>query len=1036
MSIYRLSTARGETHRIGHTARWRTCWLFAPFTVAILSLTACAQGADDDDAIAVRVPGLLATYAHPASGVEFTRYEAAPAILLAAAESPDPRLPATGWHVTYSGVIEILRPGDYRFDAVANGKLSVSIAGRPVALRTTNDQHESADASPAVPLELGLQPFELTFEPSPNDAARLQIYWKSESFEPEPLPSRALGHETSAPTPSDTFRQARLSIEDHNCIACHRANEQLPLSAQIGKRPAPRLTGAGARLKAGWIYHWLADPAALRTEAVMPRLFAAAQHGDVERYAVATYLAGQNGPIAIVPDAPTDVIHQSAAEGAQLFQRIGCAVCHEKQGERPARVTLRALAQKTTPEAIEAFLQKPDAVAPAGRMPTFVLGKLAKRQLAMYLISHDAEKSSPLELPAAPTADAVQAAYAAIAPDAAVQATFAKLSADEQLTALGRQVMRSRNCAACHEFKQADEKSLWEPAASRHDFLAIAKQPAGGCMTDDGATADRGIPRFGASLDRKLVTTFLHDAISAPATRAPADDAALALAKFNCTACHERDGLAGLTPEYINRLGSGEDAASELVTPPSLTQVTAKLTERALRGVLEADERSRPWMSLQMPQFGKARLSTLPPQLAALDATVLTDEAKERSTPKEPSADEQADTPLAEAGRTLVGSRGFGCTKCHDMLGVPSSGTRGPDLANVTARVRHPWYLRWMHDPQRIQAGTRMPTVFLNGESPYKDILAGDPARQREAIWSYLALAKSLPPPEGLEEKKLQTLAADNFPVVIRTFLPGTTPRGLAIRYPNEVHAAFDAQMARVAFAWSGEFLDLGPVWNGRGGHQARILGKIFWSAPPGCPWDIVSTDTAPPTFAGRADDPIWGALVKDSKLHPSKISLAGYRVDNAGPTLRYNIALDGGERAAVSERLTTTRKPTAESLVRELRIAAPATTNVWLFASESETAPQSITAQNSAALQDGEERAADQGAIRIEQDGHPILLHLRSSTGGAQWIAQKSSERWHLLLKLTPPSQAAERTATLSISRAPDGEPDAWQRLVAEELK
>src|SRR6185312_11706003 len=110
-------------------------------------------------------------------------------------------------------------------------------------------------------------------------------------------------------------------------------------------------------------------------------------------------LASQGGPIAIVPDPPADVMQQTAAEGGQLFTRIGCAVCHERQGDRPARVTLRALAQKTTPEAIEAFLQKPEAVAPAGRMPAFVLGKLDKRQLALYVMTLDRDAAGALELP-------------------------------------------------------------------------------------------------------------------------------------------------------------------------------------------------------------------------------------------------------------------------------------------------------------------------------------------------------------------------------------------------------------------------------------------------------------------------------------------------------------------------------------------------------------------------------------------------------------------------------------------------------------
>ena len=36
-----------------------------------------------------------------------------------------------------------------------------------------------------------------------------------------------------------------------------------------------------------------------------------------------------------------------------------------------------------------------------------------------------------------------------------------------------------------------------------------------------------------------------------------------------------------------------------------------------------------------------------------------------------------------------------------------------------------------MIDPQKIQPGTRMPTVFLNGKSPDVYVLGGDAAQQR-----------------------------------------------------------------------------------------------------------------------------------------------------------------------------------------------------------------------------------------------------------------------------------------------------------------
>ena len=117
------------------------------------------------------------------------------------------------------------------------------------------------------------------------------------------------------------------------------------------------------------------------------------------------------------------------------------------------------------------------------------------------------------------------------------------------------------------------------------------------------------------------------------------------------------------------------------------------------------------------------------------------------------------------------------------------------------------------------------------------------------------------------------------------------------------------------------------------------------------------------------------------------------------------------------------------------MKIGAPVTNNVWLFATESETQPQLLTGQESSDLPADAERAAAGSALRIEQDGHPILLHLRSSTAGAAWVVQKPGERWHLLLKLAPP-EAAERAATLSVLRAKDDQPDAWQQLVAEEMK
>src|SRR5581483_8974216 len=107
-----------------------------------------------------------------------------------------------------------------------------------------------------------------------------------------------------------------------------------------------------------------------------------------------------------------------------------------------------------------------------------------------------------------------------------------------------------------------------------------------------------------------------------------------------------------------------------------------------------------------------------------------------------------------EAGRVLVGRKGFGCVSCHDLAGIPNSGARGADLATMTERVRYDWYERWLEQPQRIQPGTRMPAVFTGGKSLLPAVLGGDARAQAEAIWAYLALGPILPLPDGVEPRK------------------------------------------------------------------------------------------------------------------------------------------------------------------------------------------------------------------------------------------------------------------------------------------
>src|SRR5207302_2635537 len=136
-----------------------------------------------------------------------------------------------------------------------------------------------------------------------------------------------------------------------------------------------------------------------------------------------------------------------------------------------------------------------------------------------------------------------------------------------------------------------------------------------------------------------------------------------------------------------------------------------------------------------MPQFGGANVGGLPEALASLEGT----------TPDDAVHKVALTEPKVRAGRLLVGKQAFGCISCHDIAGIPNTGTRGPDLASMSQRVRYDWYRSWLEQAQRMQPGTRMPTVFAEGKSLMPQLLGGSADAQADAIWTYLSLGKNLP---------------------------------------------------------------------------------------------------------------------------------------------------------------------------------------------------------------------------------------------------------------------------------------------------
>jgi mono/diheme cytochrome c family protein len=672
----------------------------------------------------------------------------------------------------------------------------------------------------------------------------------------------------------------------------------------------------------------------------------------------------------------------------------------------------KGLGSKTTPEKLAAYLNNPAATDPSGRMPHMLLQGNEAPELARFLCA-SRDETIATNLPEAPPREKILDVFQQVETRAEEQTSFQRLPTNVQLILLGKRLVIEKGCNNCHTI--APEGKPFASMYAQAPFENLGKEAAErrGCLA---AEANKGgnAPLFNfTDGERNDLTLFLKEGMSGAGAPAPAFAARLALQRFNCLACHTRDGEGGLGPDLIEELRKYEKAEnSEAVSPPTLTGIAHKLHTTTLRQVLIGANRVRPWMGLRMPQFGKAHVGTLPEALASLEGIEPDDQIHKVGLT----------AAKLEAGKQLIGKRGFGCISCHDLAGVPNSGTRGPDLALTTERVRYDWYLRWLEQPQRMQPGTRMPAVFAGGKSLLDHILAGNAERQADATWAYLSLGAGMPLPEGLEPPKGLILSVKDKPFLLRTFMPDAGARAIAVGYPNGVSVSFDAATCRLAYGWSGNFLDASPVWNDRGGNPAKVLGQRFWNAPAGCPWSV-NYSNEPPNFAALASDPAYGAPLPEGKLYdgPQHIRFDGYSLDKAGlPTFRYRVNAADSDPVKVSERPEPLRGPAGVGVARRFNLEVAPQQAAWLLAGETSREPRVLDAKGGAVaidLKSGVVEITTDRVLVLPQEGdRALVLTAVGVPEGSHWQLRQQDKKWQVLLRLPTAKEVSKLAVGVNV--------------------
>ena len=398
------------------------------------------------------------------------------------------------------------------------------------------------------------------------------------------------------------------------------------------------------------------------------------------------------------------------------------------------------------------------------------------------------------------------------------------------LIAKGKEYFVSLGCANCHQLR--NEKK-------RLDAPGLAKlKPEAGCLE---AAPKKGIPWFGLSAAQQ---TALRAALAKPAAAKPSEKEIVVntmIAK-NCYACHEREKIGGVEDD-VNPyfLATFKEWGDEARMPPSLTGVGAKLKPAYLKKIFEQGSHDRNYMHTRMPKFGPG-VTHLVDQYASLD--------KAETGPK--VAFVEPLTKFKAAGRQMVGPKSLGCINCHNFGGVKTEGVQGIDMAIMTERLNKDWFHNYMVNPTKYRAGTRMPSSFPDGMTPFKKLLDGTAATQIEAIWIYLADGKAATLPLGMSKSSIP-LVPNTEAIIYRNFIQGAGPRAIAVGYPEKAHLAFDANEMRIAMIWQNAFMDARRHWTDRGVGFEPPMGDNVMNLPAGVVfWVLSQPDEAWPTQSAK----------------------------------------------------------------------------------------------------------------------------------------------------------------------------------------
>lgn len=502
------------------------------------------------------------------------------------------------------------------------------------------------------------------------------------------------------------------------------------------EKVGPYLRRIGAKVDPAWLARWIENPHIYRPKTRMPNfLFNRDQAVAIAAYLLdaskgdsEAWLANHPMPPGVDPGNAEKV-----AAGKAIVDSVGCRGCHGfVEGESPALLgenkdiapNLSKVAEKTDPRWIYHWLKNPRGYSPVSRMPSLRLSDDEAAQVTSFLLTLGKPQ-----------------------PDPALEASLRRPETIE----MGKSLVRKYGCFGCHDIAGMENESrigveLSTFGSKPHEELFFGNHTDIPETWDDWTfnklktprtyqteRIEQVMPQFDlADGDITALRIFLSsrtdDKVPAryrfPSNRAdPLVRGRRVVEKYNCIGCHIIEGRGGaIRARY-------EEAPT--LAPPILNGEGSKVQPDWLFGFLKHPLTIRPWLKVRMPTFG----------LSDEEAKAVIDYFLTQDQVQIPFVHiEEASIPAGniEAGKVLTGPDYFNCFSCHQQGDRKPDGPPegwAPDLTMARRRLNPEWIIRWLHDPQKVQPGTKMPSFYPGGPD---DVLGGDEDAQIRALRDYI----------------------------------------------------------------------------------------------------------------------------------------------------------------------------------------------------------------------------------------------------------------------------------------------------------